>query len=400
MSNQPKSKTAMTWGLVVGVLVTLVLVVGVPGLREDPETAASSSAGVRQPADSHDGQNASTFTSEGAAPPQEEPPPREAVPAPSCWAEMPRLDQTLSLDTFRAVLKSAISREDRLLLNYLQARLTRMVGNDPQNALKVLSWAEEAGEGLDLVVYMEALKRAPAVQHQKVVGRLLDLAENPQGALPLRAASVIGLETQKHFDQATLLRMKAIALDPKVDPVAWNATRTIGRVMEEEFKSTGNYKPYWEQLLDISQKSEERSVRGLALEMPTYPELILDEKSVTALSEILRTDRDREIRELAAMRLSVTEAPEKALEAYRAAFPTEPEYCVRWALLRYALRAAGAAALPLVEQFAQQDPRFQQDSLDFKGLYAKGTVDWERIWLEKKLYPEHIACMDSHEEAP
>jgi hypothetical protein len=283
-------------------------------------------------------------------------------------------------------------------LHYLEGRLTRMVGSDPQNALKVLTWAEQAGEGLELIVYMEALKKAPAVQHKKVAGRLLELAENPQGLVALRAASVIGLETQKQFDAAALARMKAIALDPRVDQVAWNATRTLGRVMEEDFKNTGSYKPYWEQLLEISQKSEDRSVKGLALEMPTYPELILDEKSVAALSEILRTDRDREIRELAAMRLSVTEAPEKALEAYRAAFPTENEFCVRWAILRYALRAAGPAALPLVEQFAQQEPRLQQDYLDFKELYAQGTVDWERIWLGKKLYPDHIACMDSHQE--
>lgn len=397
MSEQPKSRSLVAGGVVVVALAALWLVVAIPGGRSEPESAVATRAEARQSAEPHGAQGASTAAQEAAAPPQE-PPPQEVAPLPKCWGEMQRLDQTLTLESFRSALASALASEDRLLLHYLEGRLTRMVGNDPQNALKVLTWAEQAGEGLELVVYMEALKKAPAAQHKKVAGRLLELAENPQGPIALRAASVIGLETQKHFDAAALARMKAIALDPTVDQVAWNATRTLGRVMEEDFKNTGSYKAYWEQLLDISQKSEERSVRGLALEMPTYPELILDEESVTVLSEILRTDRDREIRELAAMRLSVTEAPEKALEAYRAAFPTENEFCVRWAILRYALRAAGPAALPLVEQFAQQEPRLQQDYLDFKELYAQGTVDWERIWLNKKLYPDHIACMDSHQE--
>jgi hypothetical protein len=207
---------------------------------------------------------------------------------------------------------------------------------------------------------------------------------------------VIGLETQKSFDAAALQRLKALALDETVDQVAWNATRTIGRVLEEDFKSTGNYKPYWESLLDISRKSEERTVRGLALEMPTYANLILDEASVDTLSEIMRTDRDHELREFAAMRLSATEVPEKALEAYRAAFATENDFCVRWAFVRYALRAAGAAALPLVEQFAQQEPRLQQDYLDYKDIYAQGTQDYERVFVAKK--PSHLECEDRHEE--
>lgn len=315
---------------------------------------------------------------------------------PACWAEMQRLDKELTLDNFRTALSSAISSEDRFLMTYMMERLTGMVGNDPQKALRVLSWAEEAGEGLELVVYMEALKKTPAVQNPKVSGRLLRMAENPEGGLALRAASVIGLETQKRFDAATLERMKALAIDDSMAQVAWNATRTIGRVLEEDFKNNGDYKPYWEHLLAISRESEDRSVRGLALEMPTYANLILDEESVTALSEIMRTDRDKEVRELAAMRLSVTESPEKALEAYRQAFETETEFCVRWAYFRYALRAAGPAALPLVQQFAQQEPRLQQNYLDFKEVYDQGTLDWERVFLEKGP-TSHIECMDSHE---
>jgi hypothetical protein len=400
MSNQPKSKRVATWGLAAAVLIALVLVVALPGRRDEPETPERTSTGASQTADLQGDLGAPTASTEGALQQSEEPPrPQEAVPMPHCWSEIQRLDQVLSMDNFRTVLASTLMNQDRFLLNYLQERLTRMVGNDPQNALRVLSWAEELGEGMELAVYMEGLKKAPAVQHPKVSDRLFQLAENPKSPLALRAASVIGLETQKRFDPAALKRIKALALDETADQMAWNATRTLGRVMAEDFNNTGNYKAYWEQLLDISRKSEDRAVRTLALEMPTYSNPVLDAKSIDTLSEIMRTDRDREIREMAALRLSVTESPERAVEAYRAAFAAENDFCMRWAFFRFSLRAAGPAALPVVQQFAQQDPRFQQDYLDYKEFYDRGVLDWERIWANKKLYPDHIRCMDTHGEA-
>ena len=395
MSNQPKSKSLVGWGLAAVVLIALVLAVGLPGLRGEPETQASTSTGAGQGTASQGQQGASGTTVDDLLQSQEQSKPQETAPMPSCWAEMQRLDKELTLDNYRTALSAAATGGDRYLLTYLQERLTRMVGNDPQKALKVLSWAEETGEGVELMVYMESLKKAPAVQNPKVSGRLLQLAENTKNPMPLRAATVIGLETQKSFDAATLTRMKALALDGSEEQVAWNATRTIGRVLEEDVKNGGNYKPYWEQLLDISRKSEDRAVRGLALEMPTYSNLVLDEKSVPALSEIMRTERDKEARELAAMRLSVTEVPEKALDAYRAAFPTETEFCVRWAMFRYALRAAGPAALPLAYQFAQQEPRLMTTYLDFKAVYDQGTHDWERVFMEKGP-TAHVECMDDH----
>jgi hypothetical protein len=87
---------------------------------------------------------------------------------------------------------------------------------------------------------------------------------------------------------------------------------------------------------------------------------------------------------MAAFRLAVTEDPQKALEAYRAAFDGEQELCVRWAMLRFAVRAAGAEAMPVVAEFAKKDPRLQQDYEDFKKLYAEGTVDFARIWAGKE----------------
>jgi hypothetical protein len=185
-------------------------------------------------------------------------------------------------------------------------------------------------------------------------------------------------------------RLKAIALDERVDEVAWVATRTIGRIMKEDFERGGSFQPYWDQLLDIAGKSDDTAVRLLALEMPSYSNPLIGGDSVAKLSEIMRKDRERDVREMAAFRLAVTQDTDKALEAYRTAFAAEYDRCVRWAIFRFAVRAAGANALPLLKQFVATDPRFEPDYRDFEELYASGTVDFERIWLGKK---ERIQCI-------
>jgi hypothetical protein len=138
--------------------------------------------------------------------------------------------------------------------------------------------------------------------------------------------------------------------------------------------------------MDISEKSDDMAVRLMALEMPSYSNPIIgkDAKELERLDKLMRTDRERDVREMAAFRMAVTEQPDKALEYYRDAFPQEQDECVRWAIFRFAVRAAGAGALPLLQQLAAQDPRFLQDYQDFQRLYAEGTVDFARIWMGKE----------------
>jgi hypothetical protein len=321
--------------------------------------------------------------------PQEKTPKKEQIPMPGCWEGLLAFDKTVSMETFQATLTQAINSRDRHLATYLQERLTELVGEDASRALQVIDWAEKASP-TELGVLMEALKATPAVQSPQVSERLLKMSEDKGATLAHRGAALDALDTQRRLSPASLQRIKAIALDETLDSVAWTAARTIGKVMKEDYERTGTYAPYWKELLDISLKSDDMAVRRLALEMPSYSDPILEGASIDKLAELMRKDPERDVREMAAFRLAVTEEPQKALEAYRAAFDGEHDLCVRWAMLRFAVRAAGADALPLVQQFAQKDPRLQQDYLDFKELYAAGTVDFARIWMGKK---EHHECL-------
>jgi hypothetical protein len=325
---------------------------------------------------------------EASATPSEKPKPKEIIPMPGCWDGLLAFDKAASMDTFQGALAMAVAGRDRYLAAYLQERLTELVGDDAGRALQVIDWAEKASKP-QVNIYLEALKMTPAVQRPEVAERLMKMAEDKAGLLDNRSAALDALETQKRLSPAAIQRLKAIALDETVDSVAWVSARTLGRVMKEDYERTGTYAPYWKELLDIGSKSQDMAVRQLALEMPSYSDPLLDSASIDKLAELMRKDPERDVREMAAFRLAVTEDPEKALAAYQAAFDGEQELCVRWAMLRFAVRAAGAGALPVVEEFARKDPRLHQDYLDFKELYAAGTVDFARIWQGKK---EHHEC--------
>src|SRR5205814_6559915 len=132
----------------------------------------------------------------------------DLMPMPACWEDLLQLDRTLTMGNYRSVLAAAIGRGDELTLAYLRERLTELVGDSAANALQLLSWAEEdAGDGHRLVIDMEALKSAPAVQRPKVAERLLQLGEDPKGTVQLRAAALVALETQKHLAPAAIDRL-------------------------------------------------------------------------------------------------------------------------------------------------------------------------------------------------
>lgn len=377
---RPSPKGAILFGALLLIFLGVALLSRRPGSTgeesSDSQAAVDPSSGNARnaPAPSNAG---------GPAQPQERGPKQDVLPMPGCWEGMAEFDKNGSLDNFRQALAAAAAAGDRELAEYLQERLTEIVGGDAAKALQVLDWAEKSGQP-ELGVYMEALKDAPAVHDPKVVERLLKMGEDKGAQLVNRAAAMDTLETQKRLSPANLQRLKAVALDASTDSAGWVATRTLGRVMKEDYERTGNFAPYWKELLDLGEKSEDMAVRLLALEMPSYSDPLIGGDSIERLSQIMRTDRERDVREMAAFRLAVTEEPQKALEAYRTAFPAEPDECVRWAIFRFAVRAAGAQALPLLQQMAAQDPRFLLDYQDFQRLYAQGAVDFARIWLGKE----------------
>lgn len=325
--------------------------------------------------------------------PSESKAPEEKIPLPSCWAGLLEFDQGVTLSSMHAAIAAAALSGDNVLIEFLKERLAELVGDNVNNAMEVLGWAEKV-TGPELAIYMEALKTTGAVQNPKVSERLLAAGENAKAALENRLAALDTLETQKHFGPEALERVKNLALDDKLEEVAWVATRTLGRVGKEDFERTGHYQDYWKDLLDIGKHSGDAGIRALALEMPSYAEPLIDSKSIDSLGNILRTDPDTHVREMAAHRLGLTDDPDKALDTFRSSFNAEKDLCLRWAIFRFALRAAGPQALPLLAQFAATDPRFVKEYQEFKAIYDSGVTDFARVWAEK---PENIQCIGEEE---
>ncbi|MBL0694767.1 HEAT repeat domain-containing protein [Comamonas sp. JC664] len=382
MTSQKLRWTAAAGALLIAVAVALFWTRDASPTSEDPPPTVAGHAAPQTP-------RGAPGAAAGAATTEEPEPAVEQLPMPGCWDGLHAFDASVSMDTFRQALAMAIGNNDRYLASYLQERLTELVGGDAARALQVLEWAQSAN-GPELSIYMDALKDAPAVHTAQVAQRLLKMGEDPGATSQQRSAALDALETQRKLTAGDIQRLKTLALDETLDSTAWVATRTLGRVMKEDFSRTGNYAPYWKELLDIGSTSDDMAVRLLALEMPSYSNPVIGEESFDSLKRILANDRERDVREMAAFRLGLTKAPDQALDIFRDAFEKEHDLCVRWAIFRFAVRAAGEKALPLLEQFATKDPRFTQDYLEFQALYASGTVDFARIWLGKR---EHHNCL-------
>ncbi|HSP79168.1 MAG TPA: HEAT repeat domain-containing protein, partial [Myxococcaceae bacterium] len=269
-----------------------------------------------------------------------------------------------------------------------EERLAEVIGQDASAALTVIEWAHTAQDP-EMSLLLRAVRESEAVRQPAVVDRLTTMAETHQDP-GHQALALVALETQHGFAPAMLERLTTLAKkDTLVTGVAMHTVRAIGRVMDNDFRRTGRFDPYMDKLLEVALDSTEPDVRGLAIEMGTYPDARLDAQATERLAKLHLEDPDPDVREMAALVLSSGRDTDTVLDTFRQSFPKEQELCVRWAILRFAVRAAGPEALPLLQDFARQDPRFQQDYLDFKRLYDSGQVDFDRAWLDK---PIHHNC--------
>lgn len=312
------------------------------------------------------------------------PAPEQRMPRLTCRAGYLDFESVYGLEGLRAAIRQAVEQNDAAALTFLGERLSEVIGRDASAALQVVTWADTATEP-EVSLLLGGVRGSEAMKDARVVERLFSMAE--RHADPgHQVQALVALETQPRLDAAAMDRLAAMAKkDTRPKGVAMSAARTLGRVMDNDFKATGSVTPYLTRLLDIARGSSDADVRTLALEMGTYPGARLDEASVTELARLMREDPDADVREMAALVLSTGRDTEAVLRHYAEAFRTEKSRCVRLAILRYTLRAGGAAALPQVQDYARQDRRFEQDHADFKALYDAGHTDFDRLWLNKRM---------------
>ncbi len=324
----------------------------------------------------------------GAQAVDERPLPESRLPRYTCYAGYLQREALHGLEGVRAAIRQAIARNDQAALQFLEERLAEVIGKDPALALQVIEWANTAQDP-EMSLYLRAVRETEAVRTPAVVDRLVHMAETHQDP-GHQALSLVALETQHGFEPAMLERLTTLAKkDTLLTGVAMHTVRAMGRVMSNDFQRTGRFDPYMGKLMEVALDSPESGVRSLAIEMGTYPDARIEGQSLQHLMKLQTEDPDPGVREMAALVMSSGRNTQEVLDAFRKAFPREKEVCVRWAIFRYAVRAAGARALPVLREFASQDARFQQDYTEFKSLYDSGQVDFDRAWLGKAI---HHSC--------
>lgn len=312
----------------------------------------------------------------------------ELLASQRCFGDLLSFDTLGGFDGVRAALDAGLPGDDPLLGDYLRDLLAERIGDSAARALEVLSWAE--GESPDEArLLLEGLAQSKGARDLRVASRLVELGARVGLDERVRAAALDAVRVQPDLAPADRTRLANLAMDAASPAAAWHATRALGGVMAERQRLHADTGPWWDELARVAAGSEDAAVRALALEAPMHADSILPKDKIGLLLELLPREPHRDVRELAIFQLGLTDSPADALEAMRQAFDGEYDECVRWAIVRFSVRAAGERALPLLEHFARIDPAFQQDLLDFRELFAAGYQDFEQLWLHKA---ERHAC--------
>lgn len=311
-----------------------------------------------------------------------------------CWEDLERFNESVTLETFLEWARPMLAVKDPLVREYLMGRLGELIGEDEGRASEVLGWAREASPA-EFKLLMGGLRNSKALP--KMAAQLTALGLDEKLDLGRRAGFLDELQRMPRLEPAALDKLATFAQDASSGEAGWVTTRAIGRVMQEDFKKSGNFKPYLNKLLSIGTQSADEQVRYLALEMGMSTDAPLDTHAIERLGKLLATEGSEDVRMMAAHELSMSEDKSQALDLYGKNFEIEKDLCVRWALFRFAARTAGKDALPVMANMAMTDPRFQGIYQEFEKLYASGIVDFGRIWFSLPT-DNPFGCMDRHEE--
>lgn len=298
----------------------------------------------------------------------------------TCWRNLDAFNEGVTIETFRKWAAALLASEDEHVLTYLKERLAELIGADGGRATEVLGWVGDASPR-EAGVFLSALRSSEAVQLPAVAGQLTAMSLDRSLPLERRAGLLAALDTQKHFDAATLGRLTEVARDASSGEAGWAATRTIGRVLESDYKRSGAQAAYLDKLLTVGSESTDDDIRYLAISMPMHADPILDRSAIDRYAKILTTEGSANGRDAAAHMLSLSQDKARVLGIFASAFRADVDVCARWAMFRFAARAAGKEALPVMADMASVDPRFQDDYRSFEQIYASGVVDFDRVWL-------------------
>lgn len=298
----------------------------------------------------------------------------------TCWRDLDRFNELVTIKSFRSWAAALLAASDEHVLTYLKERLTELIGADPGRASEVLGWVRDANPK-EAGVFLSALRGSAAVHSPQVAAQLFAMSQDRSISLERRAGIVAALDTQQRLAPAALGQLTELAKDADSGEAGWAATRTIGRILETDYKRTGNAAPYLEKLLAIGTESTDDDIRYLAVSMPMHADPILDARATELYARILTTEGSANGRDAAAHLLALSPDKAKVLGIFGRAFQTDTDICARWALFRFAARAAGKDALPVMADMAAVDPRFAEDYQVFAQIYESGVVDFERVWL-------------------
>ena len=299
-------------------------------------------------------------------------------------SDAPDVATRLAIAPLRELVRDAVAAVDPLTMQLAGGLLVERIGAHVDTALEVLELARGSFSPSELELLFRAVALSDAAKDPRVVDALLAIAADPELDARKHMGAVLTLQTQPSLSEGTQARLMKLASNVAAPELGSAVAGVLGSVVQHD---PDNAPLYTSSLLSLA-RSETTPVRVAALESLMTNELLLDAPSADDVSAIARSDSSPQARAAAVASLAVNPDKAKVLDTYAQLFASEPEPYVRWNILVGAVRASSAAALPLLHQFAAQDPYFAEDVADFDTILASGERDFEKVWLAKRAADE------------
>ncbi len=276
-------------------------------------------------------------------------------------------------------LRKAFGAQDGPAQAWLRALVEQGLRDGSLPAVTVAAWlAGETDPGL-LDALTESLA-AGAEPAPEMVSALLDAAERGAGDANRLAAMQV-INAQGEISPDALARLSALAEKDSSPEVRMEAINALTRCFEDP--SSAQRDAVAELLLRTARGDPLPRLRAEAVMALNAAGLAARESE--ALLDVLRSDRDEDVRATAAGVLpSLSGIPREArLSAMEQAYASESSPMVRRMLLSSIVQTGGPATEALLRRLRPVDNAFLQDIDDYLGILGSGVTDGAEIEMRK-----------------
>lgn len=259
--------------------------------------------------------------------------------------------------------------------------LAALAGEDAETLRQVLESFEAEADPALLFALARVIGPHLSAEDGELLGRVLALAEQSEEP-EKRAAAVSMLYTVTGVTSELAETVFRLSREDDSVDVRLHAIYAIGHWVAN---NQGASKDFSRELIKTIDASDDRIVRGTAIQTIALQAGIHEPDILAAMDEYLVHDPASQNRAIAALALGGVggELREPAMVLLEQAVGSEPEPEIKRNLITQIARVGGEDAIPALLSLAASDPLLEQDALDYAELLQSGERDFDSVYSLK-----------------